>query len=234
MSKLNNKTSFITGATRGIGKAIALRFAREGANVVVTGKSVQPNPKAPGTIYPTAHEVEVAGGRALAIQLDVRDDNAVAAAVRAGAEKFGGIDILVNNASAIALTGTLATPAKRYDLMNQINARGTFICSQACLPHLFQSANPHILTLSPPLNVDRKWFKDHVAYTMSKYGMSMCTLGMSAEFAGQGVAVNSLWPRTTIATAAVEVFSRRLLLPAAIPQSWRTLLWRSFCATAAA
>jgi citronellol/citronellal dehydrogenase len=206
MSNLKNKTIFITGATRGIGREIALRFAREGANVVVTGKSTQPNPKTPGTIYSTAQEVEGAGGQALAVQLDVRDENAVAAAVLAGAEKFGGIDILVNNASAIALTGTLATPAKRYDLMNQINARGTFICSQACLPYLFKSANPHILTLSPPLNLDKKWLKDHVAYTMAKYGMSMCTLGMSAEFAAQGVAVNSLWPRTTIATAAVEVF----------------------------
>jgi citronellol/citronellal dehydrogenase len=206
MATLKNKTIFITGATRGIGKAIALRFGSDGANIVVTGKTAQPNPKAAGTIHSTAREVEEAGGRALALQLDVRDENAVATAVRAAADEFGGIDILVNNASALSITGTLATPGKRYDLMNQVNARGTFICSQACIPYLLKSANPHILTLSPPLNLNPKWFRDHVAYTMAKYGMSMCTLGMSAEFAAQGVAVNSLWPRTTIATAAVEVF----------------------------
>lgn len=206
MPSLANKTVFITGATRGIGRAIALRFAQEGANVVITGKSTQPNPKTPGTIYSTAQEVEQAGGHALALQLDVRDDAAIAVAVAAAVDRFGGIDILVNNASAISRTGTLATPAKRYDLMHQINVRGTFFCSQACLPHLFKSANPHILTLSPPLNLDQKWFSGHVAYTMAKYGMSMCTLGMAAEFKVQAVAVNSLWPRTTIATAAVEVF----------------------------
>jgi len=202
MSNLKNKTIFITGATRGIGREIALRFARDGANIVVTGKTAEPNPKVPGTIHSTAHEVEEAGGRALPLQLDVRDENAVAVAVRTAAEKFGGIDVLVNNASALSITGTMATPAKRYDLMNQINARGTFICSQACIPYLSKSRNPHILTLSPPLNMSQKWFKEHVAYTMAKYG----TLGMSAEFASQGIAVNSLWPRTTIATAAVEVF----------------------------
>ena len=206
MADLKDKTIFITGATRGIGREIALRFARDGANIVVTGKTTEPNPKLAGTIHSTAREVEAAGGRALPLQLDIRDENAVAAAAKAAAEKFGGIDILVNNASALSITGTMATPAKRYDLMNQINARGTFICSQACIPYLSKSRNPHILTLSPPLNMNQKWFKEHVAYTMAKYGMSMCTLGMSAEFAAQGIAVNSLWPRTTIATAAVEVF----------------------------
>src|SRR5258706_6801537 len=206
MSNLKNKTIFITGATRGIGREIALRFARDGANIVVTGKTAEPNPKVPGTIHSTAHEVEEAGGRALPLQLDVRDENAVAVAVRTAAENFGGIDILVNNASAVSITATMATPAKRYDLMNQINARGTFICSQACVPYLSKSGNPHILTLSPPLNMNQKWFKEHVAYTMAKYGMSMCTLGMSAEFAAHGIAVNSLWPRTTIATAAVAVY----------------------------
>ena len=206
MPSLKNKTIFITGATRGIGREIALRFARDGANIVVTGKTAQPNPKVTGTIHSTALEVEQSGGTALALQLDVRDDGAVATAVKTAADKFGGIDILINNASALSTTGTLATPAKRYDLMNQVNARGTFICSQACLPYLFKAPNPHILTLSPPLNLSQKWFKEHVAYTMAKYGMSMCTLGMSAEFADQGIAVNSLWPATTIATAAVEVF----------------------------
>jgi len=206
MSNLKDKTIFITGATRGIGREIALRFARDGANIVVTGKTAEPNPKVAGTIHSTAREVEESGGRALPLQLDIRDENAVAAAVSAAAEKFGGIDILVNNASALSITGTLTTPARRYDLMNQVNARGTFICSQACIPYLSRSPNPHILTLSPPLNMDQKWFKEHVAYTIAKYGMSMCTLGMSAEFAMQGIAVNSLWPRTTIATAAVEVF----------------------------
>ena len=206
MSTLKDKTVFITGATRGIGREIALRFARDGANIVVTGKTAEATPKLKGTIHETAGEVEQAGGRALALQLDIRDENAVAAAVRTAAEKFGGIDVLVNNASAISMTGTLATPPKRYDLMHQVDARGTFICSQACIPHLLKAANPHILTLSPPLNMNPKWFRDHVAYTMAKYGMSMCTLGMSAELAAQGIAVNSLWPRTTIATAAVEVF----------------------------
>ena len=206
MSNLKNKTIFITGATRGIGREIALRFARDGANIVVTGKTTEPNPKLAGTIHSTAQEVEAAGGRALPLQLDIRDENAVAVALKTATDKFGGIDILINNASALGITGTMATPAKRYDLMNQINARGTFICSQACVPYLSRSRNPHILTLSPPLNMNQKWFKEHVAYTIAKYGMSMCTLGMSAEFAAQGIAVNSLWPRTTIATAAVEVF----------------------------
>jgi len=206
MSNLTNRTIFITGASRGIGREIALRFARDGANVVVTGKTADPRPKLKGTIFATAKEVEAAGGRALPLQLDIRDENSVAAAVKETAERFGGIDVLVNNASAINISNTLATPAKRFDLMHQVNARGTFICSQACMPHLMKSSNPHILTLSPPLNLNPKWFKDHVAYTMAKYGMSMCTLGMAAEFAPNGIAVNSLWPRTTIATAAVETF----------------------------
>jgi citronellol/citronellal dehydrogenase len=206
MSNLKNKTIFITGASRGIGREMALRFARDGANIVVTGKTVDAHPKLKGTIFATATDVEAAGGRALPLQLDIRDENLVAAAVKETVERFGGIDVLVNNASAINISNTLATPAKRFDLMHQVNARGTFVCSQACMPHLTKSRNPHILTLSPPLNLNPKWFKDHVAYTMAKYGMSMCTLGMAAEFAPNGIAVNSLWPRTTIATAAVETF----------------------------
>ena len=206
MPNLKDKTVFITGASRGIGREIALRFARDGANIVVTGKTADPHPKLKGTIFTTAKEVEALGGRALPLRLDIRDENSVAATVKETVERFGGIDVLVNNASAINISNTLATPAKRYDLMHQVNARGTFVCSQACIPHLMKSRNPHILTLSPPLNLNPKWFKDHVAYTMAKYGMSMCTLGMAAEFAAIGIAVNSLWPRTTIATAAVEAF----------------------------
>ena len=206
---LNQKTIFITGASRGIGREIALRCARDGANIVVTAKTVEPHDSLPGTISSVAAEVEAAGGKALALQLDVRDENAIAAAVNEAVRVFGGIDILVNNASAIMLTGTAATPMRRYDLMQGVNARGTFASSQACLPHLAKAAstgrNPHILTLSPPLNMKAKWVKDHVAYTMSKYGMSLCTLGMAEEFRAQGIAVNSLWPRTTIATAAIAV-----------------------------
>ena len=206
---LKNKTIFITGASRGIGREIALRCARDGANIVVTAKTAEPHASLPGTVHSVAAEVEAGGGRALALQLDVRDENAIAAAVAEAVRVFGGIDILVNNASAIMLTGTGATPMKRFDLMHSVNARGTFACSQACLPHLARSGSagrsPHILTLSPPLNMKAKWFKDHVAYTMSKYGMSLCTLGMAEEFRAQGIAVNSLWPRTTIATAAIAV-----------------------------
>ena len=202
---LKGKTVFITGATRGIGREIALRCAREGANVVVTGKSAAPHPKLPGTIHSVAEEARAAGGNALAIQLDVRDADAVTAAVKSAADRFGGIDCLVNNASAISLTGTLDTPVKRLDLMLAINLRGTFACSQACVPYLKKASNPHILTLSPPPNMHPRWFKGHVAYTMAKYGMSMCTLGMAEEFRADGIAVNSLWPRTTIATAAIEV-----------------------------
>jgi citronellol/citronellal dehydrogenase len=206
MRSLQGKTIFITGASRGIGRAIALRCARDGANIVIAAKSAEPHPKLEGTIHSVAAEVGAAGGRALPLQLDIRDEAAVAAAARQAAESFGGIDALVNNASAIGLSGTLSTPMKRYDLMQTVNTRGTYACSQACLPYLLEADNAHILTLSPPLNLDPKWFSPHVAYTIAKYGMSMCTLGMAREFAAQGVAVNSLWPRTTIATAAVEVF----------------------------
>jgi citronellol/citronellal dehydrogenase len=202
---LKGKTIFITGASRGIGREIALRCARDGANVVVTGKTVQAHPKLPGTIHSVAAEVEAAGGRALAVQLDVRDADAVEAAAGRAAEAFGGIDALVNNASAISLTRTIDTPVRRFDLMLGVNARGTFVCSQACIAHLAKAANPHILTLSPPLDMRARWFKDHLAYTMSKYGMSMCTLGMAEELRPDGIAVNSLWPRTTIATAAIEM-----------------------------
>ena len=202
---LNGKTIFITGASRGIGREIALRCARDGANVIVTAKTVEPHAKLAGTIHSVAAEVEAAGGHALAVQLDVREESSVAAAVEIAVARFGGIDILVNNASAISLTGTLQTPMKRFDLMFGVNVRGTFAASQACIPQLVKAPNPHILNLSPPLNLDAKWFKNHTAYTMSKYGMSMCTLGMAAELAERGIAVNSLWPRTTIATAAIEV-----------------------------
>ncbi len=204
MSSLRGKTVFITGASRGIGREMALRCARDGANVVITGKTGEPHPKLHGTIHSVAAEVEAAGGRALAIRLDVRDETAIAAAVEQAAQHFGGIDVLINNASAISLTGTLETPAKRLDLMWSVNMRATFLASQASIPWLRKSPNPHILTLSPPLNLDSKWFAPHVAYTISKYGMSLCALGMAREFAGDGIAVNCLWPRTTIATAAIE------------------------------
>ena len=205
MQGLKGKTVFITGATRGIGREIALRCARDGANLVVTGKSVEPHPKLPGTIHSVAKEIEAAGGKALPLQLDVRDAVAIGNAVTEAARVFGGIDCLVNNASAISLTGTMDTPIRRLDLMLAVNLRGTFACSQACIPHLAKGVNSHILNLSPPLNMHPRWFKGHVAYTMAKYGMSMCTLGMAEELRAQGIAVNSLWPRTTIATAAIEV-----------------------------
>jgi citronellol/citronellal dehydrogenase len=201
---LAGKTLFITGASRGIGKAIALRAARDGANVVVAAKTEQPHPKLPGTIHSAAEEIEKAGGHALACVVDVRSEEQIAAAVAAAVAKFGGIDILVNNASAISLTGTLETPMKRFDLMHQINTRGTFACSQACVPHLLKAANPHILNISPPLNFEERWFAPHVAYTMAKFGMSLCVLGMAGEFRSAGIGVNALWPRTVIATAAVQ------------------------------
>jgi len=204
MSGLRDKVVFITGSSRGIGREIALRCARDGAKVVITGKTVDPHPKLPGTIHSVAAEVVAAGGQALAIQMDARDENAITAAVEQAAAHFGGIDILVNNASAISLTPTLHTPAKRLDLMWDVNMRATFLASQACIPHLKKSANPHVLTLSPPLDMQAKWFAPHVAYTMSKFGMSMVTLGMAKEFAADGIAFNALWPRTTIATAAIE------------------------------
>ena len=209
MYDLKGKTLLITGASRGIGLAIALRAARDGANIAIAAKTVEPHAKLPGTIHTAAAEIEAAGGRALPVVCDIRDENAVASAVDATVARFGGIDILVNNASAISLTGTLATPVKRFDLMFDVNARGTFVCSQACLPYLKAAAsagrNPHILTLSPPLNIAAKWFRDHVAYTIAKYGMSMCVLGMAAEFRDEGIGINALWPRTVIATAALAM-----------------------------
>ncbi|KAM7435537.1 Hydroxysteroid dehydrogenase-like protein 2 [Porites harrisoni] len=203
--KLAGKTIFITGASRGIGKAIALKAAQDGANIVIAAKTTEPHPKLPGTIYTAAKEVETAGGKCLPCAVDIRDEDTVNKAVQDAVKKFGGIDILVNNASAISLTGTLDTPMKRYDLMNSINARGTFLCSQACLPYLKTAKNPHILNISPPLNMKPYWFKSHVAYTMAKYGMSMCVLGMAEEFKDVGISVNALWPKTAIATAAMEM-----------------------------
>jgi citronellol/citronellal dehydrogenase len=204
MSTLAGKTLFITGASRGIGLAIARRAARDGANIAIAAKTTEPHPKLPGTIYTAAEEIEAAGGKALPLVVDIRDENIVAAAVAKTVETFGGIDILVNNASAIHLTKTVDTPMKRYDLMHSINTRGTFVCSQACIPHLAKASNPHILNLSPPLNMEAKWFAPHVAYTMAKFGMSMCVLGMAEELKPEGIAVNALWPRTVIATAAVQ------------------------------
>jgi citronellol/citronellal dehydrogenase len=198
-----NKTVFITGASRGIGLEIAKRLASEGANIVIAAKTAEPHPKLPGTIYSAASEIEALGGKALPCIVDIRDENQVLSAVQKAVETFGGIDILINNASAIQLTGTLRTEMKKYDLMHQVNARGTFLCSQACLPYLLKSENPHVLTLSPPLNVEARWFENHVAYSMAKFGMSLCTLGMAAEFKGK-VAFNALWPKTIIATAAIE------------------------------
>ncbi|GHB53161.1 SDR family oxidoreductase [Persicitalea jodogahamensis] len=201
---LKNKTVFITGGSRGIGLAIAVRLAREGANVVIAAKTSEPHPKLPGTIHTAATEIEAAGGKALPLQVDIREEEMVQAAVDEAASTFGGIDILINNASAISLTPTLQTEMKRYDLMHHINTRGTFLTSKLCLPHLLKSDNPHVLNLSPPLNMETRWFAPHVAYTMAKFGMSMCVLGMAGEFKKQGVAFNALWPRTTIATAAVQ------------------------------
>jgi citronellol/citronellal dehydrogenase len=201
---LRGKTLFITGASRGIGLAIGLRAAREGANVAIAAKTSEPNPKLPGTVFTAAKEIEAAGGTALPIVCDIRFDDQIAKAVAQTAVQFGGIDILVNNASAISVTGTEHTPMKRFDLMHQINTRGTFACSQACLPHLKNADNPHILNIAPPLNMEPRWFAPHVAYTIAKYGMSMCVLGMATELARYGIAVNALWPRTTIATAAIQ------------------------------
>ncbi len=205
MQTLKNKTIFITGGSRGIGRAIALRAARDGANIIIAAKSDKPHPSLPGTIFSVSEEIEKAGGRALPIKLDIRDDQAVLDAVDKAASHFDGLDILINNASAIALTKTLETPMRSFDLMHSVNVRGTFTCSRACLPYLLKSDNPHILNLSPPLNLDPLWFKDYLAYTMSKYGMSMCVLGMAAEFRTRGVAVNALWPRTVIDTAAINM-----------------------------
>ncbi len=209
MANLNGKTLFITGASRGIGLAIGKRAAADGANVVIAAKTTEPNPKLPGTIYTAAKEIEAAGGQALPLVVDIRDEEAVLVAVAAAVDTFGGIDILVNNASAISMTDTEHTPMKRYDLMNSINARGTYLCTQACLPQLRKSAaggrSPHVLNMAPPLSMKQHWFAPHTAYTMAKYGMSMCTLGHSGEFRKYRIAVNSLWPRTAIATAALQM-----------------------------
>jgi citronellol/citronellal dehydrogenase len=205
MTDLRGKTLFITGASRGIGLAIALRAARDGANVAIAAKSSVPNPKLPGTIHSAAAAVDAAGGRGLAIQCDIREEEQITAAVARTMETFGGIDILVNNASAIWLRGTLDTPMKRFDLMNQVNSRGTFLCSQICLPHLLKSTNPHILTLAPPPNLNPAWWAPHTGYTLAKMGMSFVTLGLAAEFRERGVAVNALWPRTVIATDALNM-----------------------------
>jgi citronellol/citronellal dehydrogenase len=202
---LKNKTLFISGGSRGIGLAIALRAARDGAKVAIAAKTDQPHPKLKGTIHTAAEAIREAGGQALPLVCDIRDERQVSEAVAETVERFGGIDALVNNASAISLTGTLSTDMKRYDLMNQINARGTFLCGQKCIPHLKQAENPHILTLSPPLDMRAKWFAPHLAYSIAKYGMSLCTLAWAEEFRRDGIAANSLWPRTGIATAAIEM-----------------------------
>ena len=217
---LNGKTLVITGASRGIGLTIGKRAAADGANIVLLAKTTEPNPKLPGTLYTAAEEIEAAGGHALPVPTDIRDEAAVAQAVQQAIERFGGIDILVNNASAIQLTPTQATPMKRFDLMFGVNVRGTYACSQACLPYLKAAAqagrNPHILNLAPPLNMNPKWFKNHVAYTMAKFGMSMCVLGMAEEFRSDGIAVNALWPRTVIHTAAIA------MIPGVDPRMCRT------------
>jgi citronellol/citronellal dehydrogenase len=204
MGDLRGKTLFITGASRGIGLAIALRAARDGANVCVAAKTTEAHPRLPGTIHSAAAEIEAAGGRALASAVDVRDDAQIEAAVAQTVDRFGGIDILVNNASAISLTGTRDTAMKRFDLMHQVNVRGTFACTRACLPHLDKAANPHVLTLSPPPSLDARWFAPHLAYTLSKMGMSLCVLGLAEELRAAGIAVNALWPRTIIATSAIR------------------------------
>jgi len=208
--KLAGRTLFITGASRGIGKAIALKAARDGANVVIAAKTADPHPKLPGTIYTAAKEIEAAGGQCLPCLVDVRDERMIQDAVDQAVKQFGGIDILVNNASAISLTGTLETPMKKYDLMHQCNTRGTYLTSKLCLPYLKVGKNPHILNLSPPLNLNPRWFQNHVAYTMAKYGMSMCVLGMAEEFKADGIAVNALWPKTGITTAAMDMLGKLL------------------------
>lgn len=202
---LRGRTVFITGGSRGIGLEIAKRAARDGANVTIAAKTSEPHPKLPGTIHSAAEEIEAAGGRALPVQCDIRNEDEVTAAIQATVDRFGGLDVLVNNASAIYLKRTPDVPMKRFDLMHEVNARGTFLCSRAALPALARSANPHILTLAPPLNLDPRWFGAHLAYTMSKYGMSMCVLGLAEELRDQGIGVNALWPRTIIHTAALNM-----------------------------
>lgn len=229
---LRGKTLFITGASRGIGLAIALRAAREGANIAIVAKTTEPHPKLPGTIYTAAEEIERAGGKALALPCDIRFEEQVVAAAQKTAEHFGGIDACINNASAISLTRTVDTEMKRYDLMNQVNVRGTFVCSKATIPYLARADNPHILNLAPPLDMKARWFANHVAYTMAKYGMSMCTLGMAEELRPQRIAVNSLWPLTTIDTAAVrnllggETMARASRKPAIVADAATLILQR--------
>ena len=227
---LKGKTLFITGASRGIGLAIAERAGRDGANVVIAAKSNVPNPKLPGTIHSAADAVRAAGGEALAVQCDIREEDQVQAAVAQAVERFGGIDLLVNNASAIWLRGTLDTPMKRFDLMQQVNARGAFLCAQACLPHLLRAANPHVLTLAPPPSLDPRWWGPHTGYTLAKMGMSFVTLGLAAEFGPRGVAVNALWPRTVIATDAINMIpgvdSARCRKPAIVADAAQAVLVR--------
>ncbi|WNJ19458.1 NAD(P)-dependent oxidoreductase [Pontibacter sp. G13] len=212
MQSLKGKTAFITGASRGIGEAIAVKLGSLGAQVVVAAKTDQPHPKLPGTIHTAVTNIESAGGAGLGVVMDVRSEEAVKSAIGQAVEVFGGIDILINNASAIQLTDTLSTSMKRFDLMHQVNFRGTFMVSQACIPHLKRAENPHILNISPPLNLDQKWFAPHLAYTMAKYGMSFCVHGMSTEFKKDGIAVNALWPATTIATAAVNMLGGEAMM----------------------
>lgn len=236
MANLSGKTLFITGASRGIGKAIAVRAARDGANIVIAAKTAEPHPKLPGTIFTAAEEVEAAGGRALPIQVNIRDEAQITAAVAQAVERFGGIDILVNNASAISLTSTAETPLRRWDLMMDINARGSFACCQACLPHLRQAENPHILMLAPPINLNPKWFKHHTAYTVAKYCMSLYVLGLSAELAVSGIAVNALWPRTVIGTAALVMLGElvkadRCRTPEIVADAAHAILLRNSRAT---
>lgn len=218
MNNLYGKTLFITGASRGIGKAIALRAARDGANIVVAAKTVDPDPRLPGTIHETAREIETAGGQALAVVVDVRDETQVQAAMAQAVARFGGLDILVNNASAIHPKGALETPLKRYDLMMDINVRGSFVCAQAALPHLLRAANPHILTLAPPLDLQARWFAPHLAYTTSKFAMGMVSLGLAAEFGAQGLAANTLWPRTFIGTSALSIADPAMAQRSRTPQ----------------
>lgn len=205
MHRFQGKTVFITGASRGIGKSIGLRLAREGANIIVAAKTTTAHPRLPGTIYSAADEMKAAGGRALPLMVDIRSEDAVTNAVKEAVARFGGIDILINNASAIQLTGTEETSMKRFDLMHQVNFRGTYLATQKCIPYLKKSENPHVLNISPPLNIEKRWFSPHVAYTMAKYGMSFCTFAMAEEFKSAGIGFNALWPRTAIATAAVDM-----------------------------